>query len=390
MEENHISWEILLKRARRTLSAEEEAIFQKWLAKDVRRQDYYERMYQVWSSDKTTDDLDTDVSKMISRFDEYVRKEQRVRFRKIKNAMYRIAACLLILVAIGGGIMLWHKEKTQTNTEIHTAHSILPGKDKAIILLSNGEKLDIDLLADSLQYQTSEFAIEKDSGIIKYRDQPKAEPTYNTIIIPKGGEYQVILSDGTRVWLNSESELKIPTSFTGNERRVFLSGEAYFDVIKNVRKPFIVETDLGNVKVYGTEFNVKRYANESQLKATLVKGIIGFSNKDIAELKLQPGYQLNLVAGERNPQIKQVKIYNEIAWKNKQFCFENKTLEAIARDLERWYNVEIIFSDPTLKYLEFSGTLSRYGEIETILRFFEESVNVKFVIDQQVITVVSK
>jgi ferric-dicitrate binding protein FerR (iron transport regulator) len=147
------------------------------------------------------------------------------------------------------------------------------------------------------------------------------------------------------VWLNSDSRLKIPTAFVGNERRVFLSGEAYFDVVKNDRKPFIVETDLGNIKVYGTEFNVKRYSADRQLKATLVEGSIGFSNDQVAELKLQPGYQLSLIEGISEPTVEKVKVYNEIAWKDQRFCFENRTLESIVRDMERWYNVKIVSED---------------------------------------------
>ena len=209
-------------------------------------------------------------------------------------------------------------------------------------------------------------------------------------MIPKGGEYQVELSDGTMVWLNSDTELKIPTVFAGDERRVYLSGEAYFAVTKDERKPFIVETDLGNVKVYGTEFNVKRYRDDGQLKATLVEGVIGFSSDRIAELKLKPGYRLSLAEGSETPEIREVKVYNEIAWRDKRFSFENETLEEIARELERWYNVKIVFTDPALKELVFSGTLSRYGKIETMLRLFEEGVEVKFTIESDTIKVIRK
>ena len=192
------------------------------------------------------------------------------------------------------------------------------------------------------------------------------------------------------VWLNSDTELKIPTAFVGDERRVFLSGEAYFAVTKDDRKPFVVETDLGNVKVYGTEFNVKRYPDEKQLKATLVEGVIGFSSDRVAELKLKPGYQLSLAEGSGTPEVKEVKVYNEIAWRNKRFSFENETLEEIARDLERWYNVKIVFTDPALKELVFSGTLSRYGKIDPLLRFFEEGVDVKFSVKDDTIRVMKK
>ncbi len=390
MEKNSIRWEVLLKSARGTLSSEEEVLFQKWLARDIRHKAYYEKMCRVWSSDDTTYDLHTDVDKMIAHFDDYVRNGRKVRWRKMMKHVYRSVACLLILLTVGGGIMLLQREKRKTGTDSRIAGSIFPGKEKAIILLSNGEKVDIDLLADSLPYRTEGFTIEKDSGMIRYMERQLTQVDYHTIVIPRGGEYQVKLSDGTMVWLNSDSRLKIPTSFADSERRVFLSGEAYFDVAKNDRKPFIVETDLGKIKVYGTEFNVKHYADEGQLKATLVEGVIGFSNDNITELKLRPGYRLSLVEGKSEPTLEKVKIYNEIAWKNHRFCFENKTLESIARDMERWYNVTIVFEDPALKQLQFSGSLSRYGEIGTLLRFFEESADIAFLIDNHRITVKRK
>ena len=388
MEENPISWEILLKSVRQTLSSEEEAIFQKWLSRDMRHKAYYEKMCRVWLSDDTTCDLYTDIAEMIARFDDYVRNDRKAKYRKIRKYIYRSASCLLLLLTVGGGVMLLQKEKQETDNRITS--SIFPGTGKAMILLPNGEKVDIDSLADSLPYRKERFTVEKDSGIIRYSGQQQLHADYHTIVIPRGGEYQVKLSDGTTVWLNSDSRLKIPTSFVGNERKVCLSGEAYFDVVKNDGKPFIVETDWGNIKVYGTEFNVKRYSDEGLLKATLVEGVIGFSNDNMPELKLQPGYRLSLVEGQSEPIVEKVKIYNEIAWKNQRFCFENKTLGTIARDIERWYNVEIIFEDPALKRLEFSGSLSRCGEIKTLLRFFEESADIAFSVDDRTISVKRK
>ena len=387
MEENTISWELLLKSVRGALSAEEEAVLQKWLACDMRHKAYYENMRRVWLSDDTTYDLQTDVAKMIVRFDDYVWNERKTRRRKMLGYIYRSVACLLILLTVGGGALLLKKDKREMETSNRIVGSIFPGKEKAIILLPNGEKVDVDLLTDSLSYRTAGFTVEKDSGIIRYAEQKQPRADYHTIVIPRGGEYQVKLSDGTMVWLNSDSQLKIPTSFVGNERRVFLSGEAYFDVMKNNDKLFIVETDLGDIKVYGTEFNVKRYSVDRQLKATLVEGVIGFGNDDVAEVKLQPGYQLSLVEGESEPIVKKVKIYNEIAWKNQRFCFENRTLESIAQEMERWYNVEIVFGTSDLKELQFSGSLSRYEEIGTLLHFFEESADIVFEIDNRVITV---
>ena len=386
MEEEFISWEILLKKVRRSLTTEEEVRFRSWLAEDASHQEYYERMRKVWSADETTDTLTTDVSKLIADFDRRIMHENRNK-KNIKRIIYRIAACLIVLMAVGGSILLWQKRQTDFQPYAEVVQPIVAGYSKAIVLLSNGEKVNIEALADSLQFSIKELSVEKDSGILKYNAVAGKDSAYNTLIIPKGGEYQVELSDGTKVWLNADTKLKTPIAFTGNERRVFLSGEAYFDVTKDAAKPFIVETDMGDVQVYGTEFNVKNYVSDKQLKTTLVEGSIGFSNSRIAEIKLKPGYQLTLTEGETHPQIERVKVSNEISWKYKRFCFENMSLEAIAKDLERWYDVEIVFADPNLKKLEFSGNISRYSEITTLLHFFEESANIKFLIDKRIVSI---
>ena len=188
MEKNSIRWEILLKGARGTLSPEEEIIFQKWLARDIRHKAYYEKMCRVWSSDNTTYDLHTDVAEMIVRFDDYVRNKRKVRRRKILRNVYRSVACLLILLTVGGGLMLLKKDKQEIETANRIAGSILPGQGKAIILLPNGEKIDIASLSDSLSYRTAGFTVEKDSGIIRYMKRQQARTDYHTIVIPIGGE----------------------------------------------------------------------------------------------------------------------------------------------------------------------------------------------------------
>ena len=177
----------------------------------------------------------------------------------------------------------------------------------------------------------------------------------------------------------------------GRERRVILSGEAYFKVAHDTERPFVVETDLGNVRVYGTEFNVKRYMGEKEIKTTLVEGSVGFCKKDDKEnyIKIKPGFQISYENGG-NPVVQEVKVDNEIAWKSKQFRFERCPLNEIMNDVMRWYNVDISFSDETLKKLYFTGTLNRYAKIETLLRFFEEGCDIKFEIKGRSIVVMKR
>ena len=312
-----------------------------------------------------------------------------------KHLWQRIAASAAVIAGIFLGIGIWNDRNSLSEMPLaeKISDTIVPGQPRARLILADHREILLDTLSSEQISAVSGVMIYKKGQGISYETQQQPserEGGYHELIIPRGGEYDIVLEDGTHVWLNADSKLRYPVAFSGKERRVYLEGEAYFDVTKNNSKPFIVETDLGNVKVYGTEFNVKRYQEDKQLKTTLIEGSIGFSSDKITERKLKPGYQLSLAEGAKNPEIKQVKVYNEVAWRNKQFNFENETLEEIARDLERWYDVRIIFDDPSLKDLVFSGTLNRYGKIDILLRFFEEGVDVKFLIEKDTIKVMRK
>ena len=334
----NISWDILVKKVRWGLTPEEESAFQEWLAQDKSHEVYFERVRKVWGAEEPTSSLKSNLSKVMTHFDAYVEKEKELRRRRIMRNVYWYAACLLVVLSVGGGMWFFSQHDEPVKMEPKVAQDILPG-------------------GDSSRYKVDGIEVTTGEGKIRYKGKNNTKVEYNTIMIPRGGEYQVELSDGTKVWLNAETQLRIPTAFVGTERRVFLKGEAYFDVTKNDKQPFIVETDLGEVKVYGTQFNVKFYPEEKEIKATLVEGNIGFKSEEVAELKIKPGYQLRLAEGAKKPEVKPVKIYNEIAWKNRMFCFESERLESIMLKLERWYNVDIIFEDSGLKKFKFSGNL---------------------------------
>lgn len=390
MEETNISSDILLRKIRQQLTAEEETIFQLWFCSDKRHELYFERMKTVWLSDENTLSLQSDLPRVIAQFDEYVRHERSHRRKYRIRRFYRYAAVVILLLCVGGGSFLWFRNQPDVEEFIPLAEKILPGSKKAVLVFADGKRIAIDRLPDSTTYDLKGIEIEKQDGLISYKNARQDSDEYHTIEIPRGGEYQVLLSDGTKIWLNAETQLRIPKRFTDKERRVFLSGEAYFDVTKDASRPFIVETDLGCVKVYGTEFNVQRYLDENQLKATLVEGSIGFNSDMVPDLKIKPGYQLCLTEGQSVPEIRKVKVYNEISWKNKQFCFQSKKLSEIMTSLKRWYDVEVVFADPELEDLIFSGTLNRYDEISALLRLFEAGYDIRFVIEDNTIKIMKK
>lgn len=216
MDRNFINWDILLRKVNQDLIPEEEELFRK-----------------IWQADESTSSLVSDIPGVKARFDEHIRKEQMLRRKRMIRRVYQYAACCLLLLSVGIGILWFSRDKEPIAGEAVIAKTIQPGENKAIILLANGEQIDVESLDDTSRYRREGIEVEREKGTIRYVDQKHVSVEYHTIVIPKGGEYQVELNDGTKVWLNSETQLRIPTAFAGNERRVFLSGEAYFAVTKN-------------------------------------------------------------------------------------------------------------------------------------------------------------
>ena len=190
--------------------------------------------------------------------------------------------------------------------------------------------------------------------------------------------YLLTLSDSTRVWLNADSRLEYPLAFSGNMREVKLKGEAYFEVVKNAEAPFVVKTDLGDIKVLGTEFNMKCYSDETALVITLVNGKVKFDDEINPSVILKPEEQLIFEKENRQSIVRKVNVNHYTGWKDNRLSFQGETLDMIMKTLSRWYNVEVVFEDSTLKALEFSGNLDRFTGIQEFLSLFELGVNVKF------------
>ena len=209
----------------------------------------------------------------------------------------------------------------------------------------------------------------------------------NTLIVPRGGMYLLTLSDSTRVWLNADSRLEYPLAFSGNMREVKLKGEAYFEVVKNAEAPFVVKTDLGDIKVLGTQFNVKCYPEEPVIATTLVSGKVSFTNPALSPATLRPGQQLTYKKGADRAVLRPVNVRNYVGWRENLLVFQSEPLENIMQVLSRWYDIQIIFENDRLKQLEFSGNLDKYTDIKTFFRLFEMGADVRFEIDDRTVYV---
>lgn len=293
------------------------------------------------------------------------------RSRRLWTLWSAAGAAASILVAVG--IYLFPREEVKTEEPMVVAQLEPARKVKAVLVTADGGELSLDergfsgkeggitLVADSvgLQYE-AEAVMEKKDTLI-----------YNTLIVPRGGVYHLTLTDGTEVWLNSDSRLRYPVNFTGDTREVFLTGEAYLNVTRNEEQPFIVTTDAGSVRVLGTEFNVKYYPEEENVAATLVTGSISFSNETVKDERLTPGHQLVFETLSGKVSVRKVNVTHYVSWREDKMAFHNEPLGDIMRILSRWFDVEVMYRDEYLKELLYTGNLDKYDDIETFLHLFE-------------------
>lgn len=288
-------------------------------------------------------------------------------FKKIAS----VAAVLFFCGYIG----LHYYNKSGTNQGSKNARKIakiVPGGNKAVLTLADGSTIMLDDVKNGVLAKQGSIAIHKVKGQIIY-DSSKIQSggsatqiAYNTIATPKGGQYQVILPDGSKVWLNAASSLKFPTAFIGNERDVELTGEAYFEVAKNKLKPFKVSVNKMQVEVLGTHFNIMAYTDENSTNTTLLEGsvriISGNNNKVII-----PGEQARVNKGI---EIAKVNTAEAIEWKNGNFNFSHESIQSIMRKISRWYDVDIVYQGKATKE-GFVGTVPRSEEITEVLRPLE-------------------
>lgn len=305
---------------------------------------------------------------------------------------YSVAASIIILLGISS-LLIYDTISFKDDRSIVAPTKILPGKKKAVLYLSSGKKINISNENSTLKdVKGIDIKIDSLKGIsyITNKEVKEANLIYNRVVVPRGGEYMATLADGTKVWLNSDSELRYPVDFTGDNRMVFLKGEAYFDVTKDKNKPFIVSIDDFRLKVFGTQFNVNSY-DKDEIETVLVEGSVGLKKKgDAKENMLEPGQLgcMNINSGK--VEIKNVDVNNYIAWKHGEFVFVNESLESIMEKLARWYDLEVFFQNEDCKHVMFSGNMRKYNNPEEFLFFIEKSSDVKFRVKGKTVILYSK
>jgi len=300
-------------------------------------------------------------------------------YKKLKT--FAFAASLLF--AIGVGLYFKLGEQSTDKKRMVAVNDIAPGNNKATLTLANGNKISLTNLSNGEIASQSGIRISKtDNGQLVYESVANAEASgkaeFNTIEVPAGGQWQVILPDRSRVWLNAMSTITYPLHFTGNERNVKISGEAYFEVAHNAKMPFKVQSKQQTVEVLGTHFNITAYADEQLIKTTLMEGSVKVYEGKCSKL-LVPGEQAQVSAGMITV-TKDIDVEDVLAWKNGYFKFD-ENLESIMSKVARWYNVEIVYEfkpDPGIVY---AGKVSRVKNISSLLKIIEFDGDVHFKID---------
>jgi transmembrane sensor len=323
------------------------------------------------------------------------RIDQEDKFHPVVSWKYlSVAASILLAATIG--IYFYQSRKPQLkqfskNTKMLA--DIAPGSNKAILTLANGSKISLtDAHSGEIASQFGTSISKSKDGSLVY-DKPgsaNVQLAYNSVETPKGGQYQLILTDGTKVWLNAASSLKYPLAFDGKERKVELNGEAYFEVAKNKSMPFRVVTDHQMVEVLGTHFDINSYADEPSTRTSLLEGSVRVTNLESnTKVVIKPGQQ-SMVNSGSSPAIsvKNIDTDEAVAWKNGYFMFDEEPLESILRKISRWYDVDIQYKGLGAKNnLYFSGTLSRYSNVSKVLKKLELTESVHFKVEGRTIIV---
>lgn len=294
-------------------------------------------------------------------FDEFTKKVNQVKSRQRRLIFYRYAAAVVVMFILSG--MLYLNLREPGPVPVTVTQKIQPGSFKAILTRPDGQKIDI---SDTTYLAFVEKIIEPDFLSGK-EDQPKdAAVRYHTISIPRGGEYDLALSDGSRLRMNSESEIRIPVQFSKKQRDVYMKGEIYFDIAPDAEHPFVVHTHQGNIRVLGTSFNVRDYQDEAFLETTLVSGKVAFQTED-KDTYLKPGEQLRLNKENGETVVEEVDVRLYCSWKDGRFVFEKQRLENIMNTVSRWYNINVFYENQSVKDILFTGNIKRYGDLDQVI-----------------------
>ena len=377
---------LIAKKLMGVILPEDEEKLNAWLEEDARNKDLYRRILEV--ENFSTRDMYAkrlDVEHTWDALKEQL-AGQRKRRSLFSSWQIGVAASVILLVGIG---LYWGFNKKPKVKQVEVAAHVEMGGAKAILVTSRGD--EIVLQDSSVQLITlGGGMVAKNDGVqVSYKENEGAGKEdvleYNTIRVPRGGEYKLFLSDNTEVFLNSDSEIRFPVKFGKGKRDVFLRGEAFFVVTKDASRPFVVNAnDKMSVEVLGTQFNLQAYPDDAFVETTLNEGAVRVFNGKQG-VRLRPDEQA--VYDEGKFTVRKVDASSYSAWKEGRFMLLNHSLENIMTRLARWYNIDIFWENPEVTEYHFSGELARYEDFTEILRMLELATRVHFEVKDRTVFV---
>ncbi|ATL48067.1 iron dicitrate transport regulator FecR [Chitinophaga caeni] len=285
------------------------------------------------------------------------------KLRPVRNPVYKwigVAASVILISALT--YFYWKPDRARVVEAIH------PGTDKAVLTLADGSTILLDSTGNRFIKQGN-ASVHQAGGLLSYemKRNGKDNPVYNTLSTPKGGQFKVVLPDGSRAWLNAASSIRFPLAFQENERRIEISGEVFLDVAQDVQAPFKVKVgDDLEIRVLGTQFNIDAYSSSGNIQTTLLEGSVGII-RDGRQILLSPGEQA--VATPAQIKVNKANLDKVIAWKNGMFNFEDVSLKEAMEEIERWYDIEVIYENGVPE-MSFSGKISRDISLDELLQVF--------------------
>lgn len=299
--------------------------------------------------------------------------------RKSYAVVWSIAASIALFVAVGAA--MYYSRPDLPEKKQPAVVDIAPGGDKAILQLSDNSTIVLDSIDQHTTLQQGSSVVTSTAGRLVYAGQGEsAELIFNKIITPRGGQYHLILADGSKVWLNAASSLRFPVAFNGRERVVELTGEAYFEVAKDASKPFKVSLPTMQVEVLGTDFNVMAYDEEGSIKTTLIEGSVNIhvGPEGHQTVRLDPGQQAQLDGTGKVRVIAGREVVDQaVAWRFGTFRFEDTDMRTVMRQVSRWYDVDVEYEEG-IEDLQFVGVVSRKDSISSVLRVMEHTDAIYF------------
>ncbi len=314
--------------------------------------------------------------------------------RFARRVVYKWVAVAAMLILVSGTVyfLFQQREAPLEVAEKQIKEDFQPGGNKAVLTLGNGQKIVLDSSNKGvLSMQGNTKILKLNKGLLSYKTESekqsvegkKQEVTFNTISTPRGGKYEVVLPDGSKVWLNAASSLRFPTAFAGNKREVTMTGEAYFEISQNAKKPFIVKKGKTEVKVLGTHFNVMAYEDEAAMRVTLLEGSVKVSDKATHQSQLlKPGEQLQLSKGNGEMKlIGNVNLNKATAWKDNLFWFEDDDVDEVMKKLARWYDVDIKIEGDISD--QFTGSIPRQLAFSQVIGVLQKTGSIHYKIQDK-------